>query len=850
LEPNLKLVKKISIFLFFIVTAIQSYAQQTVISGKVTDASTGEAIPYARVYFKHLRQGTTTNFEGFYKMEADKAEDSLTVEYLGYNPKSKAIKKGQVQLVNFQMEPTEMQVEQVVVHPGENPAFRILRGVWAHRSQNDKTSLKAYQYQSYSKIEISANNISDEFKNGKLMKPFKNIFDSIKMISGDDGKTLIPFFISETISDVFYLKTPELKSEHIKGSKLSGVGLTDGSLASQLVGSSLQDYNFYQNWLNIIDKGFISPIADGGIGFYHYYLIDSMVIDGKYCYKIEFKPRHEKDLAFSGTMWINDTTFGLKRIIVEVGKKANLNFIKSLHIQQDLVQTSTGAWMPAKERITVDISEIAGKTFGVLGKLYVSNGDFVVDKPLKLKAYEDKITQDEEALYREPTYWDKNRPDSLTKEDKTVLHIIDTIKNMPNIKTAVDIADIIVNGYYKIGKISIGPYILALGDNVVEGYRLRLGFKTNEDFSRYWVFKGYAAAGNQDWNTNHLKYSLSAEHFLSRKSWTKVGIQHLYDIQGLGVPDDFFDDNNLLTAAAQLGFLTRLNIINVNRIWIESDIVKGFNVRAYLIQKSYTPQPNNDYQFAYYPGNNPLNPVATKLNTTEADFEARIAFKETYIINGNRRASIGFDPAPIFSLHYIHGFNGLLGGQFNYNRVTLGLEQNVKMGTLGHADYALYATKVFEQLPYQLLIVQPGNETIFRTFGTFNMMNFFEFVSDQSLTAIYTHHFDGIFFNRIPLLKLLKWREVVGIKGLWGNISPQNDINNPLSTQYPQNTGEGKPLTKFYTLNPNLPYLEVSYGVENIFRFFRVEFLQRLDYLSIRPNVQQFGVKGSFYFAF
>src|SRR6185437_3601007 len=348
------------IFAFITVGACKSLAQQTVISGKVTDAATGEAVPYAKVYFKHLHFGATTNFEGLYNLRSDKVEDSLTVEYLGYSPKSKPVKKGRVQVINFQIESSEMQMGEATIHPGENPAWRILRGVWAHKSQNDKTSLSSYQYQSYSKIEMSATNISDKFKNSALMKPFKNIFDSLKIVSGEDGRTIIPFFISESVSDIYYLKTPQLKSEHIRGSKVRGVGVQDGSLVSQLMGSSLQDYNFYQNWMLVINKGFISPIADGGLSFYHYYLIDSMVIDGKYCYKIEFKPKLDKDLAFTGTMWINDTSFALKRIIVTVDKKANINYIRSIHLQQDLVPTSAGPWLVAKERITVDVSEIAG----------------------------------------------------------------------------------------------------------------------------------------------------------------------------------------------------------------------------------------------------------------------------------------------------------------------------------------------------------------------------------------------------------------------------------------------------------------------------------------------------------
>jgi hypothetical protein len=273
--------------------------------------------------------------------------------------------------------------------------------------------------------------------------------------------------------------------------------------------------------------------------------------------------------------------------------------------------------------------------------------------------------------------------------------------------------------------------------------------------------------------------------------------------------------------------------------------VQGFNIRAYLMTKSIEPQTQvSEYKFNYY-----LNPetnqtaLSSNMNVTEATIEARVGFKETYIINGNRRASIGFDRAPILTLTYSRGLTGFLNGQFRYNKLIFTIDQSAKMGTFGHCDYSLSASKIFERLPYPLLSIAPGNQTILRTYGTFNMMNFFEFVTDQSVTAIYTQHFDGLFFNRVPLFNRLKWREVIGAKALWGSLSPQNSLRSNL---YPQDES----LTPFYTLDPKLPYMEVSYGVENIFRFFRVDFIQRLNYLHTGSGAPQFAVKGSFYFAF
>jgi len=453
-----------------------------------------------------------------------------------------------------------------------------LRGVWAHKNENNKTKLSAYQYESYSKMEFSADNISEKFKKSIAMRPFKKALDTMQSAAGENGQLILPFFISETISDVSYLKTPERKTENIKASSVKGVGVQNNDMVAQLLGSSFEEYNFYDNWMTVLTKMFCSPISEAGLGYYRYYLIDSGFIDNRFCYKIEFKPKREKDLAFTGTMWITDTTFSLKRMIAEVGNQANIDFIKRLKIQEDLVPTSAGPWLPAKIRISVEITSLTNKTMGFLGKLYISNTNFLVDQPKELKEYTTSLSMVPGAMDHDAKYWDKNRFDTLTPEDRAVIHSIDTINNLPTVKTIVSLGDFAINGDYQAGKVELGPYFLLFGQDALEGYKLRAGLRTNADFSRYWVLKGYLAAGNQDIKTDGLKYSAAAEHFLSRKYWTKICAQSQYDVIGLGVPDLYFlADNDLTAASAQFGE-TRLNIIHMQRVWFESDFLKDFRI--------------------------------------------------------------------------------------------------------------------------------------------------------------------------------------------------------------------------------------------------------------------------------
>ena len=829
--------QKHALFLLAILFAsIHCFGQGYTISGKVTDAVTGEPVPFASVYFKNLHHGTTTNFEGFYKLVTDEIEDSLTADYLGFQGRTIALKKGaKTQVINFQLNPSEVALKEVVIRPGENPAWRILRGVWAHKKENDKTKLTAYQYESYSKIELSADNISEKFKKSLAMKPFKKVLDTMQKAAGEHGQLVLPFFISETLSDVSYIKDPERKAENIRASKVKGVGVENNDMVAQLLGSSFQEYNFYNNFMDVLTKIFCSPISESGLGYYRYYLIDSGFIDNRYCYKIEFKPKREKDLAFTGTMWITDTTFSLKRMIAEVGNQANIDFIKRLKIQEDLVPTASGPWLPAKIRISVDISSLTNKTMGVLGKLYISNTNFVTDQPKPLKDYVTSLSMAPDAMDHDEKYWDANRLDSITNEDRAVIHSIDTINNLPTVKSIVNIGDFLINGDYPLGKLELGPYFLLFGQDALEGYKLRAGLRTNADFSRYWVLKGYIAAGNQDFKTDGLKYSAAVEHFISRKYWTKVGIQSQYDVIGLGVPDLYFlADNDLTAASAQFGE-TRLNIIHMQRVWFESDFLKDFNERVTLMNKTFTPW---GYNFSYFP--NPGNSdLQTNLRTTELTFETRYEGKLTYIINGNRRAYLGYDPTPIITFRAGFGLKNFLGGDFNYKRLSLTIEQEAKMGALGWAEYKLEGSKLLGNVPYPLLNIIPGNNSVFRSDYSFNMLNFFEFVTDQSVTAYYTHHFDGLFFNKIPLLRRLKWREVIGAKSVWGTLTPQNSSG---SDQYPSS------ISPFYTLNPTTPYVEVYAGVENIFRLFRIDVIRRMNYIT--PGVTPWGIKGSLYLSF
>ena len=822
-------------FLLLLLLPALCLAQSVKIKGKVTDAETGEAMAFVSVYILNSDIGASTDFEGFYTLTLNGNFDSLTAYNMGYAKRTKVILKGQPELIiNFQLQPELASLEEIVVRPTENPAFAIMRKVMIHKPRNDVRKLDAYEYETYNRLEVSIDNISDKLKKRKVYKQLAGVYDSSKAIAGEDGKALIPMFISESISNFYHRASPEKTKEVVQAVKVTGVGVTDGSLVSQLVGSSFQNYNFYKNWVPIIQVEILSPIADSWQSFYEYELEDSMYLDSKWCYKLSFKPKHEKDLAFTGLMWIHDSTFAIKQIDVRIGKEVNINFIEKIKIQQESEMVRDSVWLPVKTRAMLDIDELSKNTPGLIAKFYSSSDKIKIGEPKDEKFYDQLIEVKEDAMVQDADYWVNMRKDSITESEKNMYNMIDSIKNVPMIKSNIEIANILINGYKKVGKVDIGPYLFMYSKNNIEGSRFRLGFKTNIDFSRKWVVKGFGAYGTKD---QKWKYGASVAYIFSKKRWTEVGIEYKRDLEIISVNEDRLANNALFLMYTHWGTLVGPYYKDLAQLYIQREVRKDLNLKARLKTWDF----NAAYPFVYYPEiqNGDTTVTSNYFTTTEVITEARFTKDEQLLQNDNERISLGTKGWPIFLLQYTYGVKGFLGGDFEYHKVNLFINQSIRLGALGRSDYSFTAGKIFTPLPYPLLEVHIGNQSPFYTTIAYNLMNYFEFVSDQFIGVNYRHHFGGLFFNRVPLIKKLNWRFLVTANAVYGSLSQANiDI-------IPYSSRQNSTVKSF----GELPYVEVGYGIENIFKFLRVDFVHRLTYLDA-PNVRKFGVKFSAQFKF
>ena len=537
-------------------------------------------------------------------------------------------------------------------------------------------------------------------------------------------------------------------------------------------------------------------------------------------------------------MWITKDKYALKQIDVSIGKQANLNFIEKIRIQQELEPTAEDAWLPVKNRVLIDVSEVTGTSAGMLAKFYTSNKNFVINKPRQLSFYEIPIVMAEDARINEDDEsWDTLRHEPLSQTEKNVYKMIDTLQNIPVVRTYTDIIKIIVGGYHDVGKVDVGPYVSAFAINNIEGFRIQPGFRTNEKFSKKWVFGAQLGYGFKD---QRVKYMAFVQNIMSRRKWTTVTLRVNSDVSRVGIDEESAGDNFLLLASQRFGNFRRGYYFNEGRIDFRRELFKGFTQRVAF--KYFTFEPT--FPFAYYekPDDIPNSTVRENFDAAEVIFESRYARDELFIQSDNERLSLGTVRWPVITIRYTRGLKGVLNSNFEYDKLRLSVYRRLRFGPLGAGYFNLTAEKVFATLPYPLMALHLGNESPLFTSITYNMMNYGEFISDRFVSLQYDHHFEGFLLNKIPLMRKLKWRLVGTANIIYGGLSQENrDIIAPL-------TPDGEPTTSFGYFKPDRPYIEMGYGVENIFRFFRVDFVHRLSYLD-NPDIRKFAVLFSIQFS-
>ena len=824
---------KKNIVLFLLVITNAMFAQ-TKVSGIIVDKS-NQPVPFANVIFKDSNTGVLSNEDGRFYIESPKNYTALIVTSVGYSDREVSLPK----LINydFKVQINEAEsLKEVVIFTGKtskknNPALDILRKIWERKRKNGLSQFDQYQMEKYEKVEFDMNTIDSAFMKNKLFKGMEFIFNHLDT-SNVTGKTYLPIFINESLYDVYGNNKINKVKEKIKANKNSG--FSDNQQILSFVKDLYSDYDIYNNHLTFFDKSFTSPLSKTGIDTYNYILRDSAFIDKKWCYNILFYPRRKNELTFKGDFWVSDTTFAIKKINMAVTKSANINWVKDIYIEQEFEVQNDSIFLLTRDYMMSDFAlNKKEESKGVYGKrttLY-QNHKFNIEKPTAF--YKAEVNYiDNEVYNKSDDYWEENRFENLNKDERGVYKMLDTLKTVKKFQNLYNLVQILGSGYMPIGHFDYGPIFSSFGYNEVEGVRLRAGGRTYFGPNDTWRLQGYTAYGFTD---NKFKYGISGKWMLDKKNRLIISGGNRRDIEQIGASLTTTNDvlgrsfaSSSVFSSGSNGKLTNINLTNVG---LEMEPIKNLTFQAgfsYRTLKSASTTFSLDYfTDATY--------TATKSDVKQSEVNLQVEYtpNRKTIGYGVERGNVD-SPFSRFYVNYSHGFKGLLNSDFKYEKLQLYYKQPIIIGPLGRSNVIVEVGKTFGTIPLGLMNVIPGNQTYFTIENTFSNLNFYEFVTDQYATLQWEHNFGGRIFSRVPFMRKLNWREIVGAKGVYGTISDANRAINASGLAY---------------VAPEDVYWEYSAGIGNIFKVFRIDFAWRGSYLNT-PDTQRFSVKGSFGFYF
>jgi hypothetical protein len=570
------------------------------------------------------------------------------------------------------------------------------------------------------------------------------------------------------------------------------------------------------------------------VDVYNYVLRDSAYIDNKKCYNILFYPRRKNELTFKGDFWVNDTTFAIKKINMAVTKSANINWIKDIYIEQEFEVMNDSVFLLTRDYMMSDFAlNKKEDSKGIYGKRTTLYRDHEFNKVKPLAFYKEEVNFiDNEVYQKSDEYWHENRFEKLNKDEAGVYKMLDTLQTVKKFKQMYNLVSILGSGYVEFKNFDYGPIFSSFGFNEVEGIRLRVGGRTYFGPNDPWRIQAFTAYGTDD---HKFKYGLSGKWMVDKKNRIIISGGNRRDIEQIGASltttNDVMGRSFASSALFTTGSNGKLTNINLTNIAVEIEPVKNLIFQLGISHRTLE-SASPTFSLDYFTD---LSRTTTQSEVKQSEANIQIEFMP------NRR-TIGFgverdvvdNPYSRFFINYSHGFKGVLNSDFKYEKLQLYYKQPIIIGPLGRTNITMELGKTFGTIPLGLMNVIPGNQTYFTIENTFSNLNFYEFISDQYLTLKWDHNFNGRIFSRIPFMRKLNWREIIGIRGVYGSISNANRAINASGLAYNA---------------PENGYWEYSAGIGNIFKVFRIDFSWRGNYLNT-PDATKFAIKGAFGFHF
>ena len=847
--------KYIKSFLLFLLLGCCISVSAQNIQGVVTDSLTNEPIPYLSVFYEGKGVGSITDNDGNYKVETRKGWNKLTFSAVGYVTKVVNIIPGVTKNLNVRMRPDDIMLDEVVVKPKRekysrknNPAVELMKKVIAHKKNNKLSENDYYQYNKYQKITMSLNDVTPEMLEKGMYKKMPFLKDQIELCE-ETNKFILPISVDETASQKIYRKHPKSEKTIIKGMSSTGVNelFATGDMLSTVLKDVFTDVNIYDNDIRLLQYPFISPISSSdAISFYKFYIMDTTFVDKDKCFHLTFVPNNSQDFGFTGHLYVlADSSYTVKKCTMNLPKKSGVNFVDNMDIIQEFEQLPNGEWVLKTDDMIVEMT-LMKIMQGFQIRRTTRYSDYAFDElPQQLFKRKGAEIKEADAMMRGDDFWNQYRPVPLTQTESSMDMLVKRLEQMPGFKYVIFVLKAFIENFVETGtkehpsKVDIGPVNTMISNNYIDGLRLRMSAQTTANLNPHLFFKGYYAYGFKDHRSKYMgevEYSFNKKEYLPRE-FPKNSITFSYQYDVMSPTDKFLKtDKDNVFVSFKTSTVDQMSY--VRNIALKYENETQFGLKTTVEVKHSTDEPTGGLA---YITNDDQKTLVPEIQTMEASLAFRYAPGETFVNTKQRRIPVSFD-APVFTLSHTTGFKGVLGGEYNFNLTEVGLYKRFWFSSWGKIDMFVKGGAQWNKVPFPLLIMPAANLSYILQRETFNLINNMEFLNDRYASLDVSWDLNGKIFNRIPLLKKLKWREAIGFKMLYGHLT---DKNNPM--KHPGNselflfpTRDGRPTS--FVMDPKTPYMECSVGIHNIFKILHIDYVRRLNYLD-HPDANKWGVR-------
>ena len=839
-----------------------SHAQSfTSASGIVKDSITGEPLPFVSVYFDGSTIGAMTDDNGTFTLQNNQGYTKLAAASLGYDTKFIDLKPGKKNdNLEVLLKPTAFEISEVVVKPKrekytrkDNPAVELIKKVIVHKNDNRIEAKPEYQTEVYEKLSLSLDNFNPNLDKNKFLKKFKFIKNYLDT-SEFNGKPILTVSVRENLSDFYYRKSPKAEKTIVRAKRMQGIDKTldDGGGITSNLEEIFKSINIFDNNIPILLNRFVSPLSSTlATTYYHYYIMDTLDVGGDKCVDLAFVPANSESYGFTGRLYITlDGNYAVKKVLLNTPANINLNWVDKLRIEQEFKQMPDSTWVLDQENTFVNFYVVKGTQ-----QLYAhqlrnyDNYNFNVQNADSVFGLLGALHVLPEATAQPDTFWTHNRPIPLKEKEDALKDLLGQLRKVPAFNAIIKTAEILITGYIptandkKVTKFDFGPMNTTFSANHLEGFRMRVGGMTTANLNPYWFASGYLAYGTND---RKIKYNLKLTHSFTKKEYhegenpvNNLSFIQEYDVYTPGQDFLFTSKDNIFVAWKVGEPVTKMQYIRKSVLQYEKEWLNGLTWKSWIMNQNNEAAGTLQYIERDESGN--LYHIKD-FTTSEIGTQLRFAPGER-AYNGRSGKESVFNlskDAPVFKLSHQLGIKGVLGGDYNYNHTEISAEKRIWLSSFGHIDAQVKAGKVWDKVPFPLLILPNTNQSITIQPEAFHMMNALEFVTDQYVSFNATYYLKGWILNRIPGIKWLRLREVLSFNMIYGGLT---DKNNPTLTPglflLPDGT---QPLG-------STPYMECSVGLENIFKILRIDYYRRLTYLD-HPDIKKGGIRIALRFTF